>query len=58
MSGLEVLGAVSAATALAEQCGKVIKFACDVYSKYQNPDVVKKQLVQLQQVVETLLART
>ncbi|KAH9210670.1 P-loop containing nucleoside triphosphate hydrolase protein, partial [Leptodontidium sp. 2 PMI_412] len=52
MSGLEVLGAVSAATALAEQCGKVIKFACDVYSKYQNPDVVKKQLVQLQQLVD------
>ncbi|KAG4440354.1 hypothetical protein IFR05_004147 [Cadophora sp. M221] len=52
MSGLEILGAVSAATALAEQCGKVIKFACDVHSKYQSPDMVKKQLVQLRQLVD------
>ena len=46
----EILGAVSAATALAKQCGEAIKFACDVYSRYQNPEEVRKQLVQIQRV--------
>ncbi|KAH7417571.1 hypothetical protein BKA64DRAFT_702338 [Cadophora sp. MPI-SDFR-AT-0126] len=48
----EVLGAFSAATALAKQCGEVIKFACDIYSKYQNPDEVKRQLVQIQRFAD------
>ncbi|KAH7363813.1 hypothetical protein BKA65DRAFT_122788 [Rhexocercosporidium sp. MPI-PUGE-AT-0058] len=52
MSGLEILGAVSAASALAEQCSKVVKLACDIYKKYQNPDEVKRQLVQVQQLVD------
>ncbi|CZS94315.1 uncharacterized protein RAG0_04353 [Rhynchosporium agropyri] len=51
MSGLEVLGAVSAATALAEQGGKVIKFACDVYSKYKHPEKTKKKLDEIQELV-------
>ncbi|KAL2072789.1 hypothetical protein VTL71DRAFT_12132 [Oculimacula yallundae] len=52
MSGFEILGAVSAASSLFEQCGKVIKLACNIYSKYQNPNEVKKQLVQIQQVLD------
>ncbi|XMA14272.1 hypothetical protein WAI453_007063 [Rhynchosporium graminicola] len=51
ISGLEVLGAVSAATALAEQGGKVIKFACDVYSKYKHPEKTKKKLDEIQELV-------
>ncbi len=58
MSGLEILGGVSAASVLAEQGGKLIKFTCDIYSKYQRPEETQRQLVQIQQVRVTQIIST
>jgi hypothetical protein len=47
---LSVLGGISAAGQLAENGGKLIKFACNLYKQYQDPSKTQKQLEQINRV--------
>jgi hypothetical protein len=59
---LSILGAAASASQLVEQGAKVIKFACEIYSKYQSPEATQKQLAQVKQVkrcmISALMIRT
>jgi hypothetical protein len=47
---LSIIGGVSAITALAEQLGKVVGTAINVYEQYKNPELSNNQFAQVKQV--------
>jgi hypothetical protein len=52
-SGLDVLGAVAAASQLAEQCLKIISLISELYIKIRDaPESMRKDAVQIQQLVD------
>lgn len=53
MSGLEVLGALAAASQLVEQGLKIALFLSELYKKVQDaPESIRKQAVQIEQLVD------
>lgn len=52
MAGVEVLGALAAASQLAEQGLKIVIFISDLYSKVRDaPESIRKQSVQVEQLI-------
>ncbi|KAF4630008.1 hypothetical protein G7Y89_g8133 [Cudoniella acicularis] len=49
---VSILGAASAAAQLAESGAKIIKFACEVYKQYQNPEEIRQHLVQIERIID------
>jgi hypothetical protein len=53
MAGVEVLGALAAASQLTEQCLNVAIFISDLYSKVRDaPESIRKQSVQIEQLID------
>jgi hypothetical protein len=53
MTGLEVLGALAAASQLTEQGLKIISFISELYSKVcEAPESMRKQSVQVEQLID------
>ena len=53
MSGLEVLGALAAASQLVEQGLKLTRFLSGLYKKVQDaPESIRKQAVQIEQLID------
>jgi predicted Rossmann fold nucleotide-binding protein DprA/Smf involved in DNA uptake len=53
---LSIFGAAAATSQLVEQGAKVIKFACEIYSRFQNPEKTQQQLAQVKQVMRCMLS--
>jgi hypothetical protein len=53
MAGVEVLGALAAASQLAEKGVKITIFISDIYAKIRDaPESIRKQSVQVEQLIE------
>jgi len=53
MAGIEVLGALAAASQLTEQGFKISVFISDLYSKVRDaPESIRKQSVQIEQLID------
>ncbi len=53
MSGVEVVGALAAASQLAEQILKAVAFISDLYVKVRDaPESIRKQAVQVEQLID------